>query len=269
MVFYSILFYVISSVPGSDTRKLNKIPSIKADCICLDCEDGVAFTAKDHARANIRELLSTKTQEFFGHSECSIRVNSVQSNLCHLDLEEILAKPLNPEFLMPSSIHLPKVDDTEILDEFAYMLNAAVSAWIKPSSPQKIGLIMFIESAKALIQLRNICEEAMKLKQKSVLVPECLVFGSDDFVADIGAVRTETNKELLYGLFYILRKGILKIISFVFRYARQKIVAHAKAFGMQAIDLVHIDYKDLKGICQIATLSVSKLVFKSIIIFFN
>ena len=59
------------------------------------------------------------------------------------------------------------------------------------------------------------------------------------------------------------------MISSVFRYARQKIVAHAKAFGMQAIDLVHIDYKDLKGICQIATLSVSKLVFKSIIIFFN
>ena len=31
-------------------------------------------------------------------------------------------------------------------------------------------------------------------------------------------------------------------------YARQKIVAHAKAFGMQAIDLVHINYKDLNGL---------------------
>jgi citrate lyase subunit beta-like protein len=47
-------------------------------------------------------------------------------------------------------------------------------------------------------------------------------------VADIGAVRTSTNKELLY--------------------ARQKIVACAKAFGLQAIDLVHIDYKDLDGL---------------------
>ena len=37
-------------VPGSDLRKLNKIPEIKADCICLDCEDGVAYTAKDQAR---------------------------------------------------------------------------------------------------------------------------------------------------------------------------------------------------------------------------
>ena len=51
---------------------------------------------------------------------------------------------------------------------------------------------------------------------------------SDDFVADIGAVRTESSQELLY--------------------ARQKIVSHAKAFGMQAIDLVHINYKDLDGL---------------------
>ena len=47
-------------------------------------------------------------------------------------------------------------------------------------------------------------------------------------MADIGAVRTESNQELLY--------------------ARQKIVTHAKAFGLQAIDLVHIKYKDLEGL---------------------
>ena len=47
-------------------------------------------------------------------------------------------------------------------------------------------------------------------------------------MADIGAVRTDSSMELLY--------------------ARQKIVAHAKAFGLQAIDLVHINYKDLQGL---------------------
>ena len=47
-------------------------------------------------------------------------------------------------------------------------------------------------------------------------------------MADIGAARTESAMELLY--------------------ARQKIVAHAKAFGMQAIDLVHINFKDLQGL---------------------
>ena len=37
-----------------------------------------------------------------------MRVNSIQSGLCHDDLEEILATPPN-DFLIPSAIHLPKV----------------------------------------------------------------------------------------------------------------------------------------------------------------
>ena len=31
-------------------------------------------------------------------------------------------------------------------------------------------------------------------------------------------------------------------------YARQRIVTVAKAFGLQAIDMVHIDFKDLEGL---------------------
>ncbi len=54
------------------------------------------------------------------------------------------------------------------------------------------------------------------------------MFGSDDFVADVGAVRTEDATELVY--------------------ARQKVVAVAKAFQLQAIDLVYIDYKNLEGL---------------------
>ena len=34
-------------VPGSDARKIGKIPTMKADCICLDCEDGVALNMKE------------------------------------------------------------------------------------------------------------------------------------------------------------------------------------------------------------------------------
>ena len=102
-------------VPGSDERKLSKIPQIKADCICLDIEDGVAFTAKNQARSNIRALLSSQEKlKDFGSSECTVRVNSIQSNLCHLDIDEILSQP-DPDFRLPSAIHLPKVDTEETL----------------------------------------------------------------------------------------------------------------------------------------------------------
>jgi citrate lyase subunit beta-like protein len=163
-------------VPGSDERKLAKIPSLKADCICLDCEDGVAFTAKDKARANIQELLSTKTQEFFGKSECSLRVNSIPSGLCHIDVETIL-EDIPDNFMIPSAIHLPKVNTPEDIDEFAYLFNGATSRWLTSSSTTTIGLIMFIESAQSLMALPRICERAVKLKEKSALVPEALVFG--------------------------------------------------------------------------------------------
>ena len=162
-------------VPGSDERKLSKIPNLKADCICLDCEDGVAYTAKDHARANIRQLLSDKSQEFFGHSECSVRLNSVQSGLCHIDLEEIFQQ--KPATILPSSIHLPKVDSPEILDEFLFMFNGATSKWISPSSSIRMGLILFIESAQGLIDLRRICEKAATFKDRSALMAEAIVFG--------------------------------------------------------------------------------------------
>ena len=76
-----------------------------------------------------------------------------------------------------------KVDDVEVLEEYTYLFNAATQDWLNASSTTKIGLIIFIESAKAIIQLTKICEKAAKLREKSALIPEALVFGSDDFVA--------------------------------------------------------------------------------------
>lgn len=58
----------------------------------------------------------------------------------------------------------------------------------------------------------------------------CAVFGSDDFLAAIGGSRTKTAQELLF--------------------ARQSVVAHARAFGLDAVDLVDIDYRDLDSLRQ-------------------
>ncbi|XP_061915742.1 citramalyl-CoA lyase, mitochondrial isoform X2 [Entelurus aequoreus] len=76
----------------------------------------------------------------------------------------------------------------------------------------------------------DVCEEIRQLAPKADLHHDGVVFGSDDFCASIGATRTPDAKELLY--------------------ARQKVVATAKAFGLQAIDLVDIDYKDVERLRQ-------------------
>ena len=92
-------------------------------------------------------------------------------------METILERPAEKSSLVPSSIHLPKVDDSEILDEFAYAFNSSTADWIPASSKLRIGLIIFIESARGLMDLRDICIKATKLKEKSALVPEAIVFG--------------------------------------------------------------------------------------------
>jgi citrate lyase subunit beta-like protein len=40
-------------VPGNDMRKIKKIPSAGADCVVLDCEDGVAMTRKVNSLENV------------------------------------------------------------------------------------------------------------------------------------------------------------------------------------------------------------------------
>ena len=79
--------------------------------------------------------------------------------------------------MVPSAIHLPKVDSTDILDEFTYAFNSATSDWLTQSSKIRVGLIIFIESSKGLIDLKEICQKAVSLKEKSAILPEAIVFG--------------------------------------------------------------------------------------------
>lgn len=75
-----------------------------------------------------------------------------------------------------------------------------------------------------MLNLPAICTTASDLSKRDFLFePVAIVFGSDDFCASIGATRTEDSQEILY--------------------ARQKCVLVAKAFDLQAIDMVYIQFK--------------------------
>lgn len=51
---------------------------------------------------------------------------------------------------------------------------------------QKINLIIFVESAMSVLSLPHICQTAWDLSKKSHFVPDALIFGSDDYCANIG-----------------------------------------------------------------------------------
>jgi len=88
-----------------------------------------------------------------------------------------------------------------------------------------IPLVIFVESAIGLLNTRDSLEA---FKNQSIFSLESIVFGSDDYVASIGAKRSINGEELTY--------------------ARQSIVAHACAYGLQSIDMVYINFKDLEGL---------------------
>ncbi|KAM5288638.1 citramalyl-CoA lyase, mitochondrial isoform 2-T2 [Ctenodactylus gundi] len=73
-----------------------------------------------------------------------------------------------------------------------------------------------------------VCEETLKVGPRVGLFLDAVVFGGEDFRASIGATSSKDTQDILY--------------------ARQKIVVTAKAFGLQAIDLVYIDFRDEEGL---------------------
>ncbi|KAM9850694.1 citramalyl-CoA lyase, mitochondrial [Aulostomus maculatus] len=205
--------------PGNDERKLRKLALLDVDCAVLDCEDGVALSKKTEARETIPRMLAELN---LGRTEKCVRVNSVSSGLAETDLQVILGAEV-----LPPAVMLPKVEDTEevqwFVDRFQQHLKGR-------SLTEPIRLITFVETAVGLLNFKVVCEEIRRLAPKASLHHDGVVFGSDDFCASIGATRTKDARELLY--------------------ARQKVVVTTKAFGLQAIDLVYIDYKDVEGLRQ-------------------
>ncbi|XP_040984633.1 citramalyl-CoA lyase, mitochondrial isoform X6 [Aquila chrysaetos chrysaetos] len=73
-----------------------------------------------------------------------------------------------------------------------------------------------------------VCEEALRTGSQVGFHLDAVVFGGEDFRASIGATSSKEAHDILY--------------------ARQKIIVTAKAFGLQAIDLVYIDFRDEDGL---------------------
>ncbi|CAL1544510.1 unnamed protein product [Lymnaea stagnalis] len=214
-------------VPGHDPKKLKKIPHLGVDCAVLECEDGVAINMKAEARKNIRdalEYLDVKT------ADLALRINSRSSQLMEADLGAIIGAELGAKAnvrQLPQTILLPKVDSVEDLvivsKSFKYLYEN-----IKLDRGYCPYLLIYVESSQALLNMRDILKIGTDLTQLGVFQLDGVIFGSDDFVADIGAERTLDAKELMY--------------------ARQKIVSVSKAFRLQVIDMVYLDIQDIEGL---------------------
>ena len=194
-------------VPGSDLHKIEKAAALDVDCVAMDLEDGVAENRKSEARQIIASALQ---QIDFGRSERIVRVNALNTGRAEEDLAALL--PFHPDAIL-----LPKVNAARQIQQMDEILLAAENAhgW----QPQSIALIVIVESARGMVALDSICRESETHPRF-----QAVVFGAEDFTADMGATRTPSALELLY--------------------ARSSLVLHCVAYGLQAIDLVTVNFKD-------------------------
>lgn len=195
-------------IPGDSRRKIEKGVTLNADIVCLDMEDGVALNQKPAAREGILNALQTLN---FGRSERMIRINRYGSGLETDDLAQTIAGH-------PDSVLLPKVESAEALHWLDAQITAAERAHGWP--PGQIEIVALVETARGIVNLNAIAKATPRLT--------ALVFGAEDLAGDIGATRTPEAWEVFY--------------------ARSAVVTHAAAYGLQAIDMVYVDYHDEAGL---------------------
>ncbi|XP_028627418.1 citramalyl-CoA lyase, mitochondrial [Grammomys surdaster] len=173
---------------------------------------------------NEARLRIAKTLEDFdlGTTEKCVRINSVSSGLAEADLETFLQARV-----LPSSLMLPKVEGPEEIQWFSDKFSLHLKG---RKLEQPMNLIPFVETAMGLLNFKAVCEETLKIGPQVGLCLDAVVFGGEDFRASIGATSNKDTQDILY--------------------ARQKIVVTAKAFGLQAIDLVYIDFRDEDGLLR-------------------
>jgi citrate lyase beta subunit len=190
-------------MPGDDWNKINKAITLHVDSICMDMEDGAAINRKTQARETIARALQELS---FGKSEKLARINSIGSGFEKDDIATAL--PCHPD-----GIVIPKIEALDQVQWASEIIEAAelANGW----SINSIRMLVGIETARGILNLKEIASHPRL---------DALIFGAEDFAANIGATRSRSGWEVMY--------------------ARSAVVTHAAAFDLQAIDMVFIDFRD-------------------------
>ena len=190
-------------VPGDEWNKINKAITLNVDSICMDLEDGTAANRKEAARETVCKALDELD---FGQSERLVRINAVGSGLELAELAAVL--PHHPD-----GIVIPKMETIAQLEVVDRVISTFEAENGLPAG--SIRVLVVVESALGILNLREIAAHQRL---------DGIIFGAEDFTANIGAKRSTNAWELLY--------------------ARSSVVTAAVAYEKQAIDMVSINFRE-------------------------
>jgi citrate lyase subunit beta/citryl-CoA lyase len=208
------MFRSLLFIPGNNERFLIKSTSLKPDILCFDLEDSVPLNEKQAARNLVAEHLASRQED--KESSIYVRINAVDSDLVDEDLDNILIKGLD-------GIVLPKISNSQ---EVIKIIDKIENLGTKRSIPARIRIIPSIETAKGVINANSIA-----LAHENVVA---LVFGVFDYLYDMN-IDVDYDDEISY------------------TYARSKIPVDARAAGIEALDGIWQEVKDIDGLTKDAS----------------
>ncbi|SHO76049.1 Uncharacterized protein MSYG_0384 [Malassezia sympodialis ATCC 42132] len=202
-------------VPGSSEKMLVKSRNVAADTLVYDLEDSVAEHRKGAAQHMVLQALQAAPEK---GPELAVRINapSTQRELAEEDLEVVLQSHRVQAVVVPK---VESVDDLDVVARVAQPLSQYT-----PTTP--LALVLSIESAAALLHMPQMLAQAQARMDdwEHRISLAALLFASEDYCAATRIKRTRDRRSLLF--------------------PRAQLVTTARAYGLQAIDMVCIEYKD-------------------------
>jgi len=209
MAIRSFLF-----VPGDSERKLAKGRTSAADALILDLEDAVAPARKPLARTMVAEFLAAHAAE--RTPELWVRINPLDEGGVD-DLAAVVRAA-------PDGIVVPKTDGPDDIRRLGHHLDA-LERRDAVADPIRI-MPVATETARSAFRLGDYADVALPRLYG-------LTWGAEDLSTAIGA---STNRDASGGW------------AFTFRMVRSACLLAAKAAGVEAIETVFTDFRDLEGL---------------------
>jgi citrate lyase subunit beta / citryl-CoA lyase len=211
--------------PAHSLKMMAKAAASEADEVIFDLEDGCAPSQKIPARKTLVEAFNTL--DFAGKAR-AFRPNGIHTKFFYRDVIEVVEAAGNKI----DCVVLPKVADaTDVL--FADRLLTQIEQNIGLPVGQ-IRLEALIETARAVLHAEAIAASTPRLA--------ALIFGVVDYAGNIGARDPVHEQFALY------------------HYPKAKTVAAARAAGIDVVDGVTLQFRDLEQ-CEHDARSASQMGF--------
>lgn len=195
-------------LPGNEPKFMLNVRIHQPDAVILDLEDSVPAEDKDAALLLVRNALVAID---FGACERMVRMNPLPAGLD--EVEVLVHAGINV-------ILIPKCESAEQVKAVDARITSSRSTLDSQLSTLETYLMPIVETCEGMFNAAAIAKASPRIV--------ALTYGMEDYIADLGGVKTPAGLESLW--------------------ARSQVVNAAKAAGVQAIDTVFADIEDMDAL---------------------